>query len=362
MSFCSELSAKLDTIIDLLGSLQIASDGGTFIPSGDYDLTGSGDVPQPVIDAGYATGVSDWTGYNAYKCMAAHAMIDGIKVAILAMDEPIDQGFALYEVFLEVLQWAGIGTGLIAFGPITVSALVLAQLVLAAKDPLLDEMQDLAVDVENRRDEFVCAMSQADGIANVAERYNGVVDTYWSGVTATFLKSLNINYLAQTYFMGAYGDADAAQAMADAGYDPADYDCCEATFGSFFGQRYGTCPQIAENGPLPLYGQYTFTSEYTGSAYAVQVSLTNDEVEPICAGTGHWVITAHGTTGWSSTSNAFRYDARTTACADDYGSPMAWVNSGFPKVIVPGLTGQLGFQLLSATAFTITISYYWETD
>lgn len=359
MSFCSELSAKLDVIIDLLGSLQVASDGGTFIPSGDYDLTGSGDVPQPVIDAGYATGVSDWAGYNAYKCMAAHAMIDGIKVAVLAMDEPIDQGFALYEVFLEVLQWAGIGTGLITFGPITVSALVLAQLVLAAKDPLLDEMQDIASDLETRRDELVCAMSQADGIANVAERYNGVIDTYWSGVTATFLKSLNINYLAETYFMGAYGNAEAAQAMADAGYDPADYDCCEETFGSFFGVRYGTCPQISENGPLPIYGQYTFTSEYTGSVHAVQVSLTDDETPPICAGTGKWIITAHGTTGWTATSNSFRVCRRTGACVDAYDAAVGWVNSGFPKVIVNAANGN-GFQLLSATAFTITISYYWQ--
>lgn len=231
MSFCSELNAKLDQIITLLESKSACCDGGTSIPAPDYSLDETGDVPQPVIDAGWATGVSDWAGYREYKCMAANAMLDGIIAAIYAFDEPITDGFALYEVFLEILQWAGIGGGLLTMGPVTVSVFALFQLLTAAKDPLLEEMEGLAEDVELNRDVLTCAMYNADGINAIANAFKAAVDDIWTGVTATFLKNLNIDYMAETYFLGAYGDADAAQALADAGYDPGDYDClgCAST-------------------------------------------------------------------------------------------------------------------------------------
>lgn len=278
MSFCSDLNAKLDTIIALLEQTPVCCDGFTYLTAPDYDLSEiTGTVPQPVIDAGYATGTSDWEGYREYKCMAAHAMIDGIKVALAEMQPLVEVAGFTFEAGLEILQSLGIiAIGTAAFGPIVVSGAVIVGLLLALKDPLLEGLDQISADVETNRDALACAMYTADGINAIAQAFKDEVDSLFGTLEAAVLKNLNIDYLAETYFLGAYGDAGAAQAMADAGYDPGDYTCeCEAQAVGKIALMHGTST-THQVGDLVYEGQLiNLTPESTPPFYSCGIALVN---------------------------------------------------------------------------------------
>lgn len=277
MSFCSELNAKLDTIIALLEQTPVCCDGFTYLTAPDYNLSEiTGTVPQPVIDAGYATDGSDWAGYREYKCMAAHAMLDGILVALAEMQPLVEIGGFTFEAGLEILQSLGIiAIGTAAFGPIVVSGAVIVGLLLALKDPLLEALDQIAADVEDNRDALVCAMYNADGINSIAQAYKDEVDVLFGDLEAAVLKNLNIDYLAETYFLGAYGDADAAQAMADAGYDPDNYECpCTDTAIGKVVFLHGPCTSHALGDTVYEGEDIVLEAEET-SLYSLGIALIN---------------------------------------------------------------------------------------
>lgn len=366
MSFCSELNAKLDEIIALLNSQPACCGDTTALPAPDYNLDGSGDVPQPVIDAGYAEDVSDWPAYRDYKCMAAHAFIDGIRHALDLMSEPIELGFLGYDVLTEIMQWAGIiAAGTITFGPITVSGLAIIALIAALKDPLLEGMDAISQDVEDNRDDLACALVNADGILAISQAWDDTVDTLFSAPAALVLKNMNIDYLTETYFKGAYGDADAAQAMADAGYDPADYTCCEQelnTIGRFLTETH--CVEYSVGDPVPEneWIELNSVAHPVQSIQWIRVHCSNTESG---APDDEWDFIISDISGWSDpttypVANNFWY-------YENQGSSPWWTKGSevYPSPSIFStpfeFQGHNGFLIWSETAFSIRIKMTFPT-
>lgn len=367
MSFCSELNSKLDEIIALLNSQPSCCGTTTALPAPDVSLDGSGDVPQPVIDAGYAEDVDDWPAYRDYKCMAAHAFIDAIRHALDLMSEPIELGFLGYDVLTEIMQWAGIiAAGTITFGPITVSGLAIIALIAALKDPLLESMDAISQDVEDNRDDLACALVNADGILAISQAWDDTVDTLFSDAAALVLKNMNIDYLTETYFKGAYGDADAAQAMADAGYDPADYTCCEQqleTIGRFLDPTW--CEEYTAGDPIPL-GTYIRVNSISHPTETVQV------IRLMCCNTesgapdDEWDFDISDIDGWSDpttypvANNVYIYENQSSP--PYFGSPSYAYPSPTIFSVPYQLYGHNGFIIWSETAFSINIKLTFPTS
>jgi hypothetical protein len=185
-------------------------------------------VPQPVIDAGYATGVDDQEGYASYKCLAAHILIDNLlaKLGDFQFLSSLGAiGMALAVSILGTIV-GGASVVLIVAG-IAIDVAAIAALWQTIKDLSSAEFESLAATLNDNRDQIICAMVQADGIDATIQAFNDEIDEIYSAFNATIIKNLNVPYMIQTLMYGEFHDANAASALAGQNYDPADYECCQ---------------------------------------------------------------------------------------------------------------------------------------
>jgi len=226
----------IDEIEDLLRALQGVTSccDGEDITGGDQytdPITdGEGDVPQNIIDAGYADDAEDWAGFASYKCMISHLMVLQIeyrlrKLATLA-DESGDilGGVAVITSVIVTIFTVVITGGLTAMAlgilATTGTAAVLWKAITDATN-----LDDLADEVDENHDELACSIYGSDGSVDAIASLKSKIDELFTGSAAIILKNLNIDATLKALYSGGYGDQDIADIIATTGYSTDDFSC-----------------------------------------------------------------------------------------------------------------------------------------
>lgn len=230
-----------DDVAEILELLKIAPEccGDTDITDGDrYTdrvVDGEGDVPQNIIDSGYATGVSDWEGFDDYKCMIAHVTIDQIIARLLELAPRVSQygliigGVTTIAMVLATLMTAGGAAIFYGFVASTGAVALLYQLLTE-----VGLIEGLAEDVEDNRDALVCSIMQADGDVASLAALNDEIDELFNVAEALILKNMNLGPTLKSLYSGRYDQQDIAEMLEAAGYDTGDFECDCAQVGEFY--------------------------------------------------------------------------------------------------------------------------------
>lgn len=231
---------------------------------------GVGDVPQNIIDAGYATGTTDWAGFDDYKCMISHIMVDLIEQTIRDIIPHMDEngkiigGIGVVVAVLGAILLTG-GTFVLALGVITATG-ISAALWGLFNEITIAGMETLADDISDAHDALACAIYSADGTTDAIESLNAAIDDEFVAIDAAIIKNLNIGPRLRALYAGRYDQTDIAENMASAGLDETDYNCT------------AICPE----------GDYIYEDDWTRASG-----------EP-GAGTGNYAKS--GTYGWADSS------------------------------------------------------------
>jgi hypothetical protein len=231
-----ELIPYIDEIEDLLRGLNEVGNccdapdpsNGDFYtdPVEDY----VGDVPQNIIDAGYASDTSDWDGFMDYKCMICHLFVDQIEADLRQLAPTVKAsglivgGFSTVAAVLALLAVPTGGLSLLVAGIVAATAVVAdayAALAVLGSAGLLALADELASD----HDEIVCAMYQADGSASMETVWQDKTDELYTDTQAAVLHNMNIGPRIKALYSARYNQTDIAERMDELGLDPADYDC-----------------------------------------------------------------------------------------------------------------------------------------
>ena len=86
-----------DNVAEILAIMQLGNQccDGQDITDGDRYTDrvtdGEGDVPQNVIDAGYADDSADWDGFDDYKCMIVHVTVNQMEARLREIADVVDR-------------------------------------------------------------------------------------------------------------------------------------------------------------------------------------------------------------------------------------------------------------------------------
>lgn len=239
MNTCETMLALLTEIRDNTGiyccDVVDISDGDQYT---DVVDDGVGNVPQSIIDAGYATGPADWAGFDDYKCIISHLMVDNIRAQTVIMQErmlpsgALVGGIAAAAAIALVIFTAGgaaLAYGIVlALGGVSTLYAALALLGEVGLDDVVD-------DLLTHHDALACAIYQADGSDGAVVALKDEIDVLFGALPAAFLKTLNLEPQLKALYNGRYDQENIAQILADEGYVPGDFECCvpEAPSGAF---------------------------------------------------------------------------------------------------------------------------------
>jgi hypothetical protein len=260
---------------------------------------GVGDVPQNIIDAGYAEDAADWAGFDDYKCMIAHVTVNQFEARLREIDEIVERAgpYLALAAALSAILGVIVATGglAIVFGILagigTVSALYYALIEFGP-------VGDLADDVATNHDALACAIYFSDGDEDALISLNDKIDELFSVPEALILKNLNLGPTLKLLYAGRYDQQDIAEILEAAGYDVEGFDCtCEdEQIGEFLTltdfedqgwgewQREGVTWAIIEEG---YGGGYNARKSNNSSdwLYHSVGTLCNEEGQPHPAGT-----------------------------------------------------------------------------
>ena len=238
----------IDEIEGLLRGMQSITNccNGDDITGGDQYtdpvVDGVGDVPANVISAGYATGVSDWAGFDDYKCMISHIMVDQMELRLRKLHTLVDDtGHILGGVAVAVTVITTVFTTIITGGLSVMALGIIASTGIAAVlwKSITDatDLNILADAVATNHEELACAIYFGDGSLDSVELLKDKIDDLFTGSSAIILKNLNLEPTLKALYSGGYDQQNIAQLIADHGYDTADFDCsCTAFLGEY--QKY----------------------------------------------------------------------------------------------------------------------------
>lgn len=229
----SQLFGYIDDIENLLSDIK----GLSGCCPGTYDITageqytdtvedGVGNVPQNIVDAGYASSTSDWTGFNNYKCMIANVMVEHMVVVLNQLDDAVDVSGNIIGGIATVI---GLISAIFTSGLSLLAAGILSSAGIAAA--LYDDVSDfgtlgaLATKVSNNKTKLVCAMMDADGNEEALEFLKDGIDANFTVLEAAILKNLNLKAILFSLYAGRYDATDIADKLASAGYQTANYSC-----------------------------------------------------------------------------------------------------------------------------------------
>ena len=245
----------IDEIEGLLRGIQSITNccDGDDITGGDQYtdpvVDGVGDVPANVISSGYATGVSDWAGFDDYKCMIAHIMVDQMELRLRKLHTLVDDtGDILGGVAVAVTIITTVFTTILT-GGISVMALgIIASTGIGAVlwKAITDatDLNILADAVATNHDALACAIYWGDGSVDSIELLMDKIDELFTGSSAIILKNLNLEPTLKALYSGGYDQQNIAQIIADHGYDTTDFDCsCDLQLGEHrFDYNFATGP------------------------------------------------------------------------------------------------------------------------
>lgn len=189
---------------------------------------GEGDVPQNIINAGYADDAADWDGFADYKCMISHVMVDNLEAQVRMFQDYADESGAILGVAAAVAGIAAViltgGGAVLVFG-IVLAIAAASGLYAAIAEFGESGMGSLADDVQTNHDELACAIYNADGSSGAVTALKDKLDELFSATGALILKNLNLDAQLKALYAGRYDQQDIAEKMADEGYGIGDYDC-----------------------------------------------------------------------------------------------------------------------------------------
>jgi len=207
------------------------SDGNLYT---DSIVDGVGDVPQNIVDAGYASSSSDWAGFDDYKCLIANIQIENMVSQLRTLAPYVDNAGAII---------GGIATVTAILGAIltgTASFLVIGLIgSLAAAAEMINNvtsgalLETLADELWSKKDEAACAIYLGDGADLAVAEFKSWIDEEFNVVDATILKNMNLNGNIKALYAGRHDQQNIAQKLADAGFDVQNFDCsgCSAPVG-----------------------------------------------------------------------------------------------------------------------------------
>lgn len=230
MGYCDDLMTTLQALLAATTALECCgdqdiTDGLQFT---DDIVDGVGDVPQNIIDAGYAIDASDWAGFDDYKCMISHLAVDHIETFFREIAPHIsDTGLVI----------GGIGVigaligGILAIAGFPIAVGLIAALGAAAgiwawiSSEGRQAVSDLADDLAANHDALACAIYEGDGVSDAIDDFNDEVDSLFSVIDAVAIKAVGFEPQLRAMYAGRYDQQDIAQKMADLGYETEYYFC-----------------------------------------------------------------------------------------------------------------------------------------
>jgi hypothetical protein len=230
MGFCDDLATSLTDILAAITALECC--GEQDISDGDWYtdpvIDGEGDVPQNIIDAGYAEDAEDWDGFDSYKCMISHLAVDHVEAFFRQIAPYIAESGTVFGG-VGVLS-ALLGSMLILFGLPLAAGLILSLGVAASVWNWISKygkgaVEDIADEIATHHDALACAIYAGDGVADSVSDFNDKVDELFSGVDAAGIKAINIAPQLKAMYSGRYDQQDIAEKLADQGYEVEGYAC-----------------------------------------------------------------------------------------------------------------------------------------
>lgn len=191
---------------------------------------GVGDVPQNIIDAGFASGTTDWAGYDDYKCLVAHLVVlDGI-LKLRKMAELFDSvgGFSIGAgaiAGIVAMIWAAPAGVLLAAATLMGSFVTVSQIWEAIGALGEDGVNGLADDMEAAEEALACAIYKSDGTEDAIAQYEQVLQDTLGTVLGSLAMSLFATDSIRALLGGRYDDQDVAAKLAQFGYTGQEYDC-----------------------------------------------------------------------------------------------------------------------------------------
>lgn len=231
----TDLIGYIDEVETLLRDLKTLTSnqccpGDEFDGGGNTDDVedGVGDVPQNIIDAGYATDAADWDGFDDYKCLISTLIVEDAIGKSLKFSQLYDIQGAIIGGTMAII---GIITFLITGGTLAILGGILAaagaslglwELLAEAGE---ETMETMHTNMVAAKDDFVCAVYTADGpTAGIAALY-AEYDVQLSAVEAAIARLFNSLSIFRAMYGGRYNQVDVAERLADLGYDVADFTC-----------------------------------------------------------------------------------------------------------------------------------------
>lgn len=191
---------------------------------------GEDDVPQPIIDAGYAEDAEDWEGFDDYKCMISHVLVDQMELRLRDLDGLLNEYGAVVgglAAVAAVLTVAVSGGGLLIIAGMLTGIGVVS--FLYSEIMSFGALDGLADGVADNHDALVCAIYRGDGDSASINSLNNKIDELFSEPEALILKNLNLGPTLKGLYAGRYDQQDIAETLFDAGYELDDFICpaCE---------------------------------------------------------------------------------------------------------------------------------------
>lgn len=237
MACLDQLQADVAAILAIMELPPSCCEGGDITDGDRYTdrvTDGVGDVPQNIIDAGYASGVSDWAGFDDYKCMISHVIADQLNARLLELAPYITGyglligGIAIVTTIVTSLFTGGLTA--IAYGLIaaTGTTALLYQGLISGDWATL-----LAGRVVSNHDELACAVYNSDGDEGALVALNDKIDELFTLPEAIVLKNMNLGPTLKALYAGRYDQQDMADILLNAGYELTDFTCDCDQYGEY---------------------------------------------------------------------------------------------------------------------------------
>jgi hypothetical protein len=230
MGYCDDLATTLQALLAATQALECCgdqdiSDGELYT---DVVVDGVGNVPQNIIDAGYADDAADWDGFDDYKCMISHLAVDHIETFFREISPFISAsgivigGIGVVGALLGgILALVGLPIAVGILVALGASAGIWAWITTYGKSAV----DDLADDIATNHAALACAIYGADGVADAIDDFNTEVDALFSTIDATAIKAVGFEPQLRAMYAGRYDQEDIAEKLADLGYALMSYDC-----------------------------------------------------------------------------------------------------------------------------------------
>jgi hypothetical protein len=279
MGFCDDLQTNLTDILAAITALECC--GEQDISDGDWYtdpvVDGEGDVPQNIIDAGYAEDAADWDGFDSYKCMISHLAVDHVEAFFREIAPYIAESGTVFGG-VGVLS-ALLGSMLILFGLPLAAGLILSLGVAASVWNWISKygkgaVEDIADEIATHHDALACAIYEGDGVADSVSDFNDKVDDLFSVTDALGIKAINIAPQLKAMYSGRYDQQDIAEKLAEQGYEVEGYFCiCDEEEAPPSGYHL-------EYPVFDLFRDYRWCQD-AGSNYTAETGILQLKIEPL---------------------------------------------------------------------------------